>query len=114
MLTDYMLESLILLKWKLCLSMEDLIFFSSNKRSNSEDTETSQKNLTLNEQMRKWNSADYLLYEVANRTFWETVKDFGISKMEREKIGSKISVNFLFNFITCTFSTIYTKNDSLY
>lgn len=34
MISDYMIESLILLKWKLCLKFDDIIFFSMNSRSN--------------------------------------------------------------------------------
>ena len=41
MISDYMEESLILLKEELCLQISDIVFFSINKRSDFDSAQTS-------------------------------------------------------------------------
>jgi len=88
MITDYMIESLIILRWKLCLKMDDLIFFSSNQRSkldSSFEIRDFEKDQILANQIRNWNLADWTLFEAANKTLWSLVDQFGHDKMEQEK-----------------------------
>lgn len=78
-----MTESLILLRWKLCLKFDDIIYFSANQRA--APAQTVEKDPILNDKIRKWNLADSLLFDAVNKTFWTAVDEFGHDRMESEK-----------------------------
>ncbi|KAI8489424.1 KICSTOR complex protein szt2 [Branchiostoma belcheri] len=67
MVADYFEESLILMKHVLCWSLDDVTFFKVNARS-----ETSVRHVTedMAGKIRRWNTADAMLFEHFNRTLW--------------------------------------------
>lgn len=75
MIVEYFHESLILLKRLMCWEFKDILY----KRTNSDKYhyKTTEKEEAIH---RKWSSADYILYDHFNQTFWEEVgkqsKDF--------------------------------------
>ncbi|CAH1799096.1 unnamed protein product [Owenia fusiformis] len=81
LISDYMKESLILMKDILGWSIDDIAFFDKNvrlDRKNDELTELQLKNL------QSWNHGDFLLYEHFNKTFWKKVHDYGYERLQRE------------------------------
>ena len=74
MLMEYFDESLVLLKRRFCWKMEDILYFKLNERRNTE-----KRNITSHtkELIRKWNSADVLLYNVFNQTLWKLIEQEG-------------------------------------
>jgi len=80
MITDYMLESLVLLRYDLCMTLDDICFFSQNVRI----TEGTIRDKTKT-RIKTWQHLDIKLYAHFNRTFWAKVETFGYEKMEREK-----------------------------
>ena len=72
-MTEYYDEGLVLLKRKLCWSFIDILYYKHRDR-NSQDSKSEQV-LQLEEKRRKiyqqWSKADYVLYQTANRTFWD-------------------------------------------
>ena len=75
LISEYLDESLILLKNLLCLDFTDILYLPSNVRSDKYKTDIT-GNITT--QIRTWNSADVLLYEHFNRTLWEKIRNEGI------------------------------------
>ena len=76
MIMEYFDESLILLKRTLCWQTEDVLYFKLNERLDKDkrQRDLSDKNKEL---IRKWNSADVMLYNYFNQTFWEKIKREG-------------------------------------
>lgn len=96
MITEYFEESMVLLKHLLCLhtgvansqklgykAYYDVAYLIANARS--EDNKVS-LSAAQKQQVYDWNRADTLLYQYMNQTFWGHVKNFGLQKMEAEKI----------------------------
>ncbi|KAJ8038109.1 Galactosylceramide sulfotransferase [Holothuria leucospilota] len=73
LISDYFEESLVLLKQELCWSFEDLAFTVQNNRSRQKPPISP----SLLEKMRKFNKADFLLYEHFNRTLWDKIAKQG-------------------------------------
>lgn len=94
MLMEYFDESLVLLKRQLCWKMEDILFFKLNERVQKEKQRISNQ---VREQIKKWNSADVLLYDVFNQTLWQKImkegpdffEDLSIFKKEKEAMKNK-------------------------
>ena len=82
MISDYMDESLILLKNELCLETRDILYFSINKRAYKNGKPNYDPELAR--QIREWTLADHILFERANETFWKKIEKFGIEKMNLE------------------------------
>ena len=76
MISDYMLESLVLLKDELCWDLEDVTHFTLNKRPKKNRqpiTDTPQRR----EQIRNWSSIDYALFDYYNQTLWHRIAEKG-------------------------------------
>eukprot|EP00057_Strongylocentrotus_purpuratus_P025306 XP_011679780.1 PREDICTED: galactosylceramide sulfotransferase-like [Strongylocentrotus purpuratus] len=76
LLTDYIDESLVLLKRLLCWEFEDLLYVKMNQRPSDLSAVMSEDQ---REKIRKWNKADMLLYDHYNRTLWRKIADIGPS-----------------------------------
>ncbi|XP_029132430.1 galactosylceramide sulfotransferase [Labrus bergylta] len=81
LLAEYFEESLILLKDKLCWSMEDILYFKLNARKTSS---VSRLTPELRAKALRWNGADWKLYLHFNATFWARVEDYGKERMSQE------------------------------
>jgi len=81
LLTDYFDESLILMKNKLCWDWDDVVYVKFKMRIEEAKATI---NPTLAEQIKKWNRADFKLYEHFNTTFWANVDAFGRARMAEE------------------------------
>lgn len=81
LIAEYFEESLILLKDKLCWTMEDILYFKLNTRKSSSVSKLSSE---LRAKALSWNGADWKLYQFFNTTFWAKVKDFGTERMKQE------------------------------
>ena len=74
MLMEYFDESLVLLKRRFCWKMEDILYFKLNERMGIEKQDVTSQ---VREQIRKWNTADVLLYDAFNQTLWKTIEREG-------------------------------------
>ncbi|XP_041459588.1 galactosylceramide sulfotransferase-like [Lytechinus variegatus] len=74
LITDYVDESLILLKRLLCWEFEDLLYVKMNQRPSNSSGLMSED---LQEKIRRWNKADMILYDHFNRTLWKKINDIG-------------------------------------
>ncbi|GAA6217090.1 galactosylceramide sulfotransferase-like [Lates japonicus] len=81
LIAEYFEESLILLKDKLCWTMEDIIYFKLNARKSSS---VSQLTPELRAKALEWNGADWRLYQHFNATFWARVEAYGRERMKQE------------------------------
>ncbi|XP_034286681.1 galactose-3-O-sulfotransferase 4 isoform X2 [Pantherophis guttatus] len=81
LLTEYMDESLVLLRDALCWSFKDVVAFQHNLRN---PEAVHQLGRTDAAQLRAWNHLDWHLYTHFNRTFWARVKHFGTARMAGE------------------------------
>lgn len=81
LIAEHFEESLILLKDKLCWSMEDILYFKLNARKSSSVSELSPE---LRAKALEWNGADWRLYQFFNATLWAKVERYGRERMKRE------------------------------
>lgn len=81
LIAEYFEESLILLKDMMCWTMEDILYFKLNMRKNST---VSRLSSDLKAKARRWNGADWKLYQHFNATFWARVEAFGRERMKEE------------------------------
>lgn len=82
LISEYFDESMILLKHALCWSLEDVVSFKLNSRS-----EQSRRSLSPNtaEKIKRWNALDWRIYLHFNTTFWHKVDNLvGQEQMKRE------------------------------
>ncbi|CAI5689493.1 unnamed protein product [Oreochromis niloticus] len=82
LISEYFDESMVLLKYSLCWSLEDMVSFRLNSRS-----EQTRHSLSPNtaEKIKMWNALDWRIYLHFNTTFWHKVDSLvGRQKMERE------------------------------
>ena len=94
MLMEYFDESLVLLKRRFCWKMEDILYFKLNERLDKEKQKVTR---LAKEQIRNWNSADVLLYQVFNQTLWQMIelegpdfsKDLALFREEKEAMENK-------------------------
>lgn len=76
MISDYMLESLVLLKDELCWDLKDVVYFTLNKRPKR--FRQAVNNISdQRKRVKKWNRIDYELFDHFNQTFWQKVKTKG-------------------------------------
>lgn len=75
-ISEYLLESLVLLKENLCLNSEAMLFLY-----HSDDYEVSSFSPT-NTRIRNWNEVDTILYQHFNATLWGKVSEFGSDEMK--------------------------------
>ncbi|XP_071327963.1 galactose-3-O-sulfotransferase 2 [Trachinotus anak] len=82
LISEYFDESMILLKHALCWSLEDVVSFKLNSRS-----EKTRHQLSPNtpEKIKRWNALDWRIYLHFNTTFWHKVDRLvGQEQMRRE------------------------------
>lgn len=83
MITERMVESLVLLKHLLCWTTDDVVTFNANAR-------TAKGKIQLTPELRsnilKWNKADWILYNYFWKRFEERVNDFGREQMALESV----------------------------
>ncbi|XP_053567406.1 galactose-3-O-sulfotransferase 4-like [Bombina bombina] len=86
LITEYFDESLILLKDALCWSLDDVVAFPLNIRSNSSKVSLS---FETQQKIKKWSQSDWQLYNYFNKTFWNKVEKFGRERMQHEVLELK-------------------------
>ncbi|XP_051521368.1 galactose-3-O-sulfotransferase 2-like [Myxocyprinus asiaticus] len=82
LISEYFDESVVLLKHALCWTLDDVLSFRLNSRS-----ERSRRPLTPEtaERIKEWNSLDWRLYLHFNATFWKRIDDtLGQTELQRE------------------------------
>ncbi|XP_070565016.1 galactose-3-O-sulfotransferase 2-like [Ptychodera flava] len=88
LITEYFDESLLLLKKLLHWDWNDIMYIARNMRS--QNTTRATLTLDLCKKIKDWNSADNMLYQTFNKTFWRRVKAYGkdwqrdLDKMRRQ------------------------------
>ena len=75
LISEYIDESLILMKNLLCLDFTDILYLPVNVRSNSHKINITKMEIAT--QIRTWNSGDVMLYEHFNRTLWQKIRKEG-------------------------------------
>lgn len=80
LMADYFPESMLLLKEKMCWSMEDILALRTNARTNANTKLTD----AIKTKIRAWNKADAAIYDYFNQTFWEKVAEYGSDRMRRD------------------------------
>lgn len=78
LLSEYLPQSLILLRHLLCMTWSDIATMSKNISQRKHFEEATK------EKIRRWQNVDTRVYEAANMTFWRKVKDFGEENMAAE------------------------------
>lgn len=82
LISEYFDESMILLKHALCWSLEDVVSFKLNSRSDQSRKTISPMTV---EKIRRWNVVDWGIYHHFNATFWDKVRGVvGEEQMKRE------------------------------
>ncbi|XP_070538593.1 galactosylceramide sulfotransferase-like [Ptychodera flava] len=76
LITEYIDESLLLLRRAFCWEMDDILYISNNIRSKKLRYKIGD---SLRRKMLRWNSADVRLYQHFNRTLWRKVAEYGPS-----------------------------------
>ncbi|XP_034384376.1 galactose-3-O-sulfotransferase 2 [Cyclopterus lumpus] len=82
LISEYFDESMILLKHALCWSLEDVVSFKLNRRS-----EQTRHPLLPNtaEKIKRWNALDWRIYLYFNTTFWHKIDSLvGQEQMKKE------------------------------
>ncbi|CAJ1065900.1 galactose-3-O-sulfotransferase 2-like [Xyrichtys novacula] len=82
LISEYFDESMILLKHTLCWSLEDVVYFKLNSRSEG----SRQPPLPVTaEKIKRWNALDWRIYLHFNATFWHRVESLiGTEQVKRE------------------------------
>lgn len=82
LISDYFDESMVLLRHALCWSLEDVVSFKLNSRSQKTRHALSAE---TPEKIRRWNALDWRIYLHFNATFWQKVEQLvGGERMRRE------------------------------
>ncbi|XP_017347154.1 galactose-3-O-sulfotransferase 2 isoform X1 [Ictalurus punctatus] len=82
LISEYFDESMVLLRHALCWTMDDVVSFRLNSRS-----EKTRKSLSveMTEQVKKWSSLDWRLYQHFNASFWRRIDtSLGRTKLQEE------------------------------
>ncbi|XP_071950491.1 uncharacterized protein [Antedon mediterranea] len=72
LLTEYLNESLLVLRKKMCWTWSDILYIAKNRRPQVETLPE-----LLREKIRSWNAVDTMMYNHFNRTLWKQVKEYG-------------------------------------
>ena len=78
LISEYLPESLVLLKDMMCWDFEDVTYFSANARTKTKVDQLSERTFA---QLYKWNRGDALLYEHFNDTLWRRIRAYGLERM---------------------------------
>ncbi|XP_053543251.1 galactose-3-O-sulfotransferase 2 isoform X1 [Ictalurus punctatus] len=82
LILEYFDESMVLLRHALCWTLDDVVSFRLNSRS-----EKTRKSLSveMTEQVKKWSSLDWRLYQHFNASFWRRIDtSLGRTKLQEE------------------------------
>jgi galactosylceramide sulfotransferase len=79
LIMEYFDESLVLLKRKMCWSLEDVVYFKLNKQIGMNEPYW---NPGIRGKIMQWTKADVLLYEYFNKSLWNEIKNEGVSFWE--------------------------------
>ncbi|XP_046719643.1 galactose-3-O-sulfotransferase 2-like [Silurus meridionalis] len=82
LISEYFDESMVLLRHALCWTLEDILSFRLNSRS-----EKSRKSLSAEmiEKVKQWSSLDWRLYQHFNSSFWKRIDtSLGRAKLQQE------------------------------
>lgn len=92
MIMEYFPESLILLKRVLCWDLKDILYvpLNINSRKSTSNVSLSADDLR---RLRRWNYADFRLYNHFNRTFWKQVQKEGEGFHEEVKHFKEVQKN---------------------
>ena len=82
LITDYMDESLVLLAYLLCLSLEEMASLKIHERQNKDLTPIKMERLSR--KARDWNKADAALFDFFNASLWKKIERFGFERMAAE------------------------------
>ena len=93
MITDYFDESVVLLKRLLCWELDDILYFKTNERQDKERAVGLSDQVKAN--IKRWNTADELLFQYFNQTFWHKIEmegkgfydDLAAFRRKREQIS---------------------------
>ena len=94
LITEYLDESLILLKDMMGWDYRDILHIAKNTNANR--TVVSKKQAS---RIRSWNMADCLLYDHYNKTLWRKIKEYGDDKFRKDLTYFRHLLNK--TFITC-------------
>ena len=96
---EYLDESLVLMKRKLCWELDDILYLRLHYQLQGENSHKT-TNANITEQIHRWNKADVALYQYFNETLWKDIQseEAGFSEeladfrtkhkaMERECLG---------------------------
>ena len=101
MISDYFVESMVLLKHAFCWNWEDVAFFASNARaSNSED----QLDEELSRKMEEWNHFDFKIFSHFNNSLWKKIDElesFDEDKKTLEALLEELKEHCLDSEVIC-------------
>ena len=75
LIMDYFDESLVLMKRLLCWETDDILYVKLNERLDQEKARGLSE--SVQENIKRWNKADVLLFDHFNETFWSKVRNEG-------------------------------------
>lgn len=82
LISEYFDESVVLLRHALCWTLEDVMSFRLNSRS---DNSRKPLSVEMTEQVTKWNALDWRLYQHFNASFWRRIDTLlGRAKLQEE------------------------------
>ncbi|XP_012563099.2 galactose-3-O-sulfotransferase 2 isoform X3 [Hydra vulgaris] len=111
MITEYMEESLVLLKNELNWNLEDIVFFSLNAREIKDKNTNDIKSVTT--KILNWNKIDTAIYKHFNMTFWKKIENSPsefFSDVNTLKQWNIDLVNHCSRFETTKASLLITRN----
>lgn len=101
---EYLDESLVMLKRKLCWELDDVIYLKFHYQLHGESTHQNISN-NITEQIYRWNKADAMLYQYFNESLWneirlegkeffEDLREFRIKhkEMESDCLGKSVNL----------------------
>ncbi|KXJ28784.1 Galactosylceramide sulfotransferase [Exaiptasia diaphana] len=74
MMMEYFDESVVLLKRMMCWDIDDIVFIKHNERQKKDKKRLSP---LLHANIKRWNQADFILYNHFNKTFWKKIEAEG-------------------------------------
>ena len=74
---EYLDESLVLMKRKLCWELDDVLYLKFHYQRHGESTQQPRINSSSVEQIQRWNKADAMLYRYFNDTLWSEIHSEG-------------------------------------
>ena len=75
LITEYLDESLIVMRRKLCWDISDIFYISRTVRTYTYKTKPLQG--LLRQKLTQWNEIDVKLYELFNQTLWKNIAQYG-------------------------------------